>query len=122
MNPGLRDRIPYRVHFDNYSREELCSIFYDKLPESFSYEDDFKETVDGFFKNLPDEVLQDKNFSNGRFVRNVVERVMSKAALRMQINQNQEMRFVKSDMELAVADIEFKSLNEKKNKPTRIGF
>ena len=28
MNPGLRDRIPYRIHFPNYNRKELEKIYF----------------------------------------------------------------------------------------------
>ena len=122
LNPGLRDRIPYRISFGSYNREELCEIFFRMLPKAFTYDDKFREAANAFFLGLSDEVVQNRNFSNGRFVRNLVERVLSKAALRLQMNQSTERLFVKSDLELAVTDVEFKTLNRKKEKPIQIGF
>ncbi len=123
LNPGLRDRIPYRVHFENYNKDELEQIFYKMLPDEFECSAEFNESAKEFFENLSDEMMQDKNFSNARFVRNLVERIVSKAALRMQMEAAEERKLVlvKSDFELAVSDGEFKTLNTKK-RSTQIGF
>lgn len=123
LNPGLRDRIPYRIQFENYSKEELIKIFYTKIPKRFTYTEEFKKSVEKYFMELPNEVFEDENFSNARFVRNVMERTLSKAALRMQSNSDNEniLELVESDFELAVSDTEFRNLNEKK-RSGQIGF
>lgn len=123
LNPGLRDRIPYRIHFDNYNREELKQIFYKMLPGKFTYGAEFDEAVKDFFDNLSDEIMESPNFSNGRFVRNLVERVMSKMALRMQM-EGEDMSSLEikaADFRAAIADGEFNSLNLAK-KAKKIGF
>lgn len=123
LNPGLRDRIPYKIPFMNYDRTELEQIFYKMLPAEFEFDGEFKAAAHDFFTNLTEDLMQDPNFSNARFVRNLVERILSKAALRMQMEENADgkLRFVKSDFNLASADAEFKKLNEKK-KVNKIGF
>ncbi len=123
LNPGLRDRIPYRVNFPSYSRDELKQIFFKMLPDEFERCDEFDEAANEFFANLSDDLMQDKHFSNARFVRNLVERIISKAALRMQMEEkdDKKMLFVKSDFDLAVSDGEFRSLNTKKSR-AGIGF
>lgn len=122
LNPGLRDRIPYRIHFSNYNREELRQIFYKMLPGKFTYGAEFDEAVKEFFDNLSDEIMGSPNFSNGRFVRNLVERVMSKTALRMQMEgDNGVLEITAADFRASIADGEFSSLNEAK-KASKIGF
>lgn len=124
LNPGLRDRIPYKVPFISYNRAELEQIFYKMLPEKFEYNEEFKAEAHSFFENLSEDIMQNPNFSNARFVRNLVERVISKAALRMQMLQKYENtpQLVKSDFTLAASDAEFSQLNKKKSTSTRIGF
>ncbi len=123
LNPGLRDRIPYRVHFDNYNREELCEIFFKMLPEKFARTEGFDSAVKDFFENISDSFINGQNFSNARFVRNLIERVVSKASLRISMSGDAEVPLTleDSDFRLASSDSEFKILNEKKKKNT-IGF
>jgi len=123
MNPGLRDRIPYRISFENYSRDELAQIFYKSIPATFAYDDDFMAAADKFFESISDEILGDRNFSNGRFVRNLVERVISKSALRMMMDSGAEKgRLTKSDFLSAISDSDFAQLNKKTVEKKKIGF
>jgi len=123
LNPGLRDRIPYRITFSSYNRDELCDIFYKMLPKDFSYGEEFRNVADEFFKNLDENIMSSPNFSNARFVRNLTERVISKSALRMQMNDSEceVLELTASDFTLAVSDSEFRNINEKK-KYVPIGF
>ncbi len=122
LNPGLRDRIPYHIHFDNYSRQELASIFFTKIPKEYSYGDDFREEAVNYFTALPDSIINDPNFSNGRFARNLAERVFSKAALRVEMDSAADkLQLVKNDFVLAVSDAEFSVLN-KETKKKKVGF
>lgn len=123
LNPGLRDRIPYRISFENYSRDELMQIFYMSIPEGFGYDDDFRISADEFFENLSDDVLNNPNFSNGRYVRNLVERVLSKSALRMMMDTTSPRGVLtKSDFVAAVGDSDFACLNTKTVVKKKIGF
>ena len=121
LNPGLRDRVPYHLKFPNYTREELKDIFFVMLPSDTVYDDDFRTHVEDYFRNLSDEVLQDENFSNARFVRNIVERTISKAALRLTGSEpSEKTELLASDFDLAAEDAEFKGLGKKKR--AAIGF
>ena len=123
LNPGLRDRIPYHISFKSYTRDELVQIFYMGIPSNFTYDDEFSTAANDFFANLPDEVLSDPNFSNGRYVRNLVERIFSKAALRMTMEQNAVTGVLTvSDFNSAVSDSDFSVLNQKKVIKKHIGF
>lgn len=123
LNPGLRDRIPYHVKFPSYNREELRDIFYKMLPKEFQYDEDFEIVANNFFETLSSEIMESPNFSNARFVRNLTERVISKASLRMHMGSDGScdkcLRSV--DFNLAISDSEFQSVNDKK-KNRVIGF
>ena len=123
-NAGLRDRIPHKIHFESYGREELFEIFKMQIKKGYSYSEEFLSTAWEYFLSLPDSFLQDKNFGNGRFVRNVVERVRIKALLR-QMGEPQEgmtsLPLIPLDFTNAVADEDLVGIN-KKNRLSRIGF
>ena len=72
-----------------------------------------------YFEGIPDSVLQSKEFSNARFVRNLYERVWAKSAMRCQLEKLDEITLTKDDFERSVADKEFKFNEKKKN---RLGF
>ena len=115
LNPGLRDRIPYHLNFPNYSREELSEIFFVLLGDRYPVGEGFRERVEAYFAGLPDPVLKDENFSNARFVRNLLERVISKAAFRLQMEEAppEGVCLTVSDFDYAVSDAEFRKLNRK---------
>ena len=122
LNPGLRDRIPYHLNFPNYSREELKDIFFSMIPKAFSYGEDFKARAEEYFRDLSDDIINNEHFSNARFVRNIVERVLSKATLRLSGLEGEEAKCLAvSDFDLAISDAEFKDLSKKKYHTT-IGF
>ena len=70
-NPGLQSRIPYTVHFRDYSTDQLFSI-----AESFAEEDgyyfhpDVRDTLISIFNTAK----KDPEFGNARYVRNLVEK------------------------------------------------
>ena len=122
LNPGLRDRIPYHLQFPNYTREELKKIFFLMIPDKFTYDDAFRAHAGDYFDNLSDAIMNDEHFSNARFVRNIVERVISKATLRLADLEGEDAcKLVASDFDLAAADAEFRGLSKKKH-TSRIGF
>ncbi len=122
LNPGLKDRIPFHIHFGNYTRQELKEIFYKLLDEGFAYNEGFKEAADNYFDNLPDAIMKGENFSNARFARNLAERVLSKAVLRMAMeNSYGKNVFTKSDFTLAADEFYSGDMNKKIKKKT-VGF
>ena len=124
LNPGLRDRIPHKIVFPNYSRDELKQIFYLQLKNKVDFDQSFKETADKFFDEFPEDILGMKDFSNGRFIRNLAERIMSKAALRFEMSDEAVSEFCLSanDFTVAVADRDFQKMFVKEKRISRIGF
>jgi hypothetical protein len=82
-------------------------------------EDGYLQEAKTYFDNLPDSVLNSKEFSNARFVRNLYERAWAKAMLRCQLNKGSAKTLTRDDFVRAAADKEF-TFNEKKK--TRLGF
>ena len=124
MNPGLRDRIPHKIDFPNYNRDELKQIFYMQLESKVKYNEAFGKKADEFFAAFPDSVMNTRDFSNGRFVRNLAERIISKAALRFEISGGNidEFELTDTDFDVAVADPDFQKLFHKVKRVKTIGF
>ena len=122
INAGLKDRIPYIINFPNYSRSELKEIFFKQLSDKVKYEDGFSEAVSSFFESIPDELLNDDKFSNGRFVRNLLEKIVSKASLRFDMSESDisEFRLTANDLRSATEQQHLNELSEKIDR--RIGF
>ena len=80
QNPGLRSRIPFHVHFPDYSDSELLEIL--KLVASknnYSLTEGAECKARDIFKTAS----LSKDFGNGRFVRNLFENATMKKALRL---------------------------------------
>ena len=118
-NMGLASRMPYTIEFPNFTREQLYEIFESMVKARFKYDKQLLDVANEYFNNLPDEIIQAKEFSNARFVRNLFERTWAKAAMRCQLNGRQNIVLTKDDFEHASADKEFAVKTTKK---TRIGF
>lgn len=120
-NPGLESRMPYVIEFPNYSREDLYGIFL-KMVGNIPCGEGFAEAAKAYFESISDEVLSSKTFSNARFVRNLVDRVCSKAGNRTRIQKLDTLTLTREDFELAAADRSFHDMVEKKESRVRIGF
>lgn len=118
-NMGLASRMPYTIEFPNFTREQLYEIFESMVKARFKYDKQLLNAAHEYFNNLPDEIIQAKEFSNARFVRNLFERTWAKAAMRCQLSGKQGIVLTKDDFEHASADKEFAV---KATKKTRIGF
>ncbi len=125
-NAGLESRMPYLIEFPNYSREDLFRIFFRFVGNDFCYGKDFEDAVRAFFDSLSDEVLNAKDFSNARFVRNLFERTCAKAYTRCQFDPamvtDEPITLTKEDFLRAGGDASFRSLTEKKRPHSKIGF
>lgn len=119
-NPGIESRVPYVIEFPNYSREDLCSIFLHMAEAKFTYSKELPATVRRYFDSISENILNAKEFSNARFVRNLFERTWGKAAVRMQFKPNESLILLPEDFDNAVSGNEFNSLLSKKE--YRIGF
>ncbi len=119
-NDGLASRMPYEIEFRNYNKKELVDIFYSMLGNDFTYTDGFDSAVREFIESIPDEMLEEDTFSNARMIRNLYERIWSKAAYRRSISGEQEMLLKEEDVQRAISDAEFHQLLV--NKKSKIGF
>jgi len=86
MNPGLKDRIQFKLDFVDYKPKELFQIwkkfFNDReyeLEEDALYE--MEKITEKLYENI------DRNFSNGRIIRKLFERVKMQQAVRV-VNKN----------------------------------
>lgn len=119
-NSGLQSRMPYEIEFRNYSKDELIEIFFSMVGNNFSYTDGFDQAVRDFIYSIPDSALESEEFSNARLVRNLYERIWSKAAYRLENSQTNEILFQEDDIKSAISDEEFHQLQNSKSK--KIGF
>jgi hypothetical protein len=79
-NPGLRSRIAFHVPFNDYNSEELCEI-----ARLMSKNSGMRFAEDAFtkLKRIFDTARKDKDFGNGRFVRNAFEQAKMNQAVRL---------------------------------------
>ena len=119
-NAGLASRMPYVIEFPNFTREQLYDIFMSMVNKQFKYEETLPAAVKAYFDGLPDALLQSKEFSNARFVRNLYERAWAKATMRCQLARISEITITKDDFDRSIQDREFTFMMSKKK--NRIGF
>lgn len=83
-NPGLQSRFNRYIEFPDYSAEELFQIFESSTKK---YEYKLTDTASAALKEVLDKAVEgkDKNFGNGRYVRNLFERVVENQANRISI-------------------------------------
>lgn len=81
-NPGLQSRFNRYIEFPDYSADELYQIF---LSSANKYEYKLTDEADAILKKALEDVVagKDKNFGNGRFVRNLFEKVVENQANRL---------------------------------------
>ncbi|MGX6977897.1 AAA family ATPase [Vagococcus elongatus] len=97
MNEGLKSRIPNVFDFQDYTPDELVIIGLAELHEKEYQvnEEDYSALVQHNFELSND-------FSNGRWVRNLNERIIRKLALRLFENENADMSVITQEDLLAV--------------------
>lgn len=81
MNPGLMERVPFKIEFANYDANELTEIFYKLLGKNYVFEAGVQEKIHELFLKICGNA--GKNFSNGRVARNVAERLKIKHSMRI---------------------------------------
>jgi len=111
-NPGFESRIQFTINFPDYNEEELLEIFEGLCKkEKYKVSDNCKEIlIDNFSKAKKEE-----NFGNGRYVRNLFEKVKFEQADRvMKTNSKSINTITKTDIEKAIDTIVFKGKEVKK--------
>lgn len=81
-NPGLQSRFNRYIHFPDYSAEELHQIFC-SLVKKYDYELTDEAPFEMLSCLKEAVVHKDKNFGNGRTVRNVFEKTLERQANRL---------------------------------------
>jgi len=123
MNPGLRDRIPHKIHFPDYNLDELSEVLYGQL-EEYYLEEGVKE---GLGEIIEKELkCKSANFSNGRYVRNIAEKVKLKQRARLfdreYIEYEDMITILPKDVDELMKDADTFSSCENENEIRRIGF
>ncbi len=78
-NPGLRSRVPFSIHFEDYSVEELMQITsLEAEQRGFMIDRTAGEKIGSIFRSI----TGNKNAGNGRLCRNLVEKAIFAYALR----------------------------------------
>ena len=86
-NPGLQSRFNRYIHFADYTTDELKQIFMSNVDKN-------QYLLDEEGQILLDKVLtfaiehKDKNFGNGRYVRNLFEKTIQNQAMRLSCQPN----------------------------------
>ena len=115
LNPGFESRIQFTIDFPDYNEEELLEIFNGLCKkEKYKLSENCKEILVNNFRNAKKE----RNFGNGRYVRNLFEKVKFEQANRVvQTKSNAINSINKTDIENALNTIKFKEKSIRK-----IGF
>ena len=81
-NPGLRSRFSKFIEFDDYSEDELRTIFINMCKDQdYHLSEDAEEALAGHFRKMVEE--KDDHFANAREVRNFFERCIERQANRL---------------------------------------
>lgn len=115
LNPGFESRIQFTINFPDYNEEELLEIFNGLCKkEKYKLSGNCKEILVNNFRDAKKE----ENFGNGRYVRNLFEKVKFEQANRVvQTKSNAINSINKTDIENALNTIKFKEKSIRK-----IGF
>lgn len=97
-NPGIRSRFNRYIHFPDYSLDELMQIFEQQCSKNdYTFTDEARQNLKLLFQsNLK---KKDRNFGNGRFVRNVFEKTIHCQANRLVLQKKhskQDLRIIEA--------------------------
>jgi SpoVK/Ycf46/Vps4 family AAA+-type ATPase len=100
MNAGLKSRFPNIINFADYSTEELMEICGMQFKsKGYELDLDAKNKV----KDILDKARLDKQFGNGRYVRNLFEKSVNNQAMRLStdtdLTKEELITIVDSDIE-----------------------
>ena len=111
LNPGFESRIQFTINFPDYNEEELLSIFTDLCKkENYKLSNTCKEILINNFNNAKNS----ENFGNGRYARNLFEKIKFEQANRIvKTNSKFINTIIKSDVENVINSMPLNT-NEKR--------
>lgn len=115
-NPGFESRINFHIQFPDYTEEELYNIF-KKMVKNDNYKiaTNVKDILVEYFRN---EKKKD-NFSNGRCVRNLFEKIKFQQADRVANEKDADINLIKRcDIEKVLQQLQAQNTETKR----KIGF
>lgn len=93
LNPGLPSRIPITLTFPPYNKEELLTIFKGMATEKdYRITNELEKKISAYLEDIL--LSQPTGFSNGRFMRNLLEKMTRLQALRLL----REQRYSREDL------------------------
>ncbi len=110
LNPGFESRIQFTINFPDYSEDELLKIFTGLCEkEHYKLSSACKKVLINNFKIAKSK----ENFGNGRYVRNLFEKIKFEQADRVFKNKGEDINLIKkSDIEKVVQNLEEKELRK----------
>ena len=101
-NPGLKSRVPYHIHFPNYTREELALIFKSMMEsDGVGAEEGLYRAAEDFFGQIPDAAFKSPDFGNARLVRNIYQQAYGIAAVRLNVSRMEDIVISPEDFKKA---------------------
>ena len=103
LNPGFESRIQFTIEFPDYSKEELLEIFLQLCKnEKYKISPEGKEKLLTIFE----KAKKDQDFGNGRYVRNIFEKIKFEQADRIaKTNSKQIDNIIVEDIYNAINSI-----------------
>lgn len=115
VNSGFESRIQFKIKFPDYAPIELYEIFRKMVKEqNYKLTSSCKFTIMEYFE----KESKKKNFSNGRCVRNLFEKIKFEQAERVFYEDNADKDLIKK----CDIDIVIQKLNQENGDKIRIGF
>jgi AAA+ superfamily predicted ATPase len=98
-NPGLQSRFNRYIEFEDYTAVNLYDIF---VLNARKYDYDLSDGAHDKLKSLFERAVskKDKNFGNGRFARNILEKTLENQAMRLSLISNiteENLRTIEDD-------------------------
>lgn len=103
-NEGLESRIQFKLNFPDYSAEELYLIFKKMLKENnYKIDKGIKQLLLEHFKKAKNQ----ENFGNGRYVRNIFDKLRFEQADRITTEENADINLItKLDVKNVITGLE----------------
>lgn len=91
-NPGFESRIQFYINFPNYDEDKLYAIFKNLAKEEeYKISSHVKESLIDDFR----QKIINTSFSNGRYVRNIYEKVKIEQANRVSLDRTEDINLIK---------------------------